>query len=95
VYFIDEWKADIACRVGHSEDGGGRLKWKRHTSCPTTIHGVLNRVGVRLLALTREFLLAIHTLSAGNLEGGNNTVAFLELGDRGAPFEDSAAELVT
>jgi len=33
-------------------------------------------------------------IPAGNLEGSDNTVAFLELGDFRAPFEDSATELV-
>ena len=77
-------------KEGHSEGGGGR----GHTGCSATIHGVFDSVSVCVLALTRQLLVAEIAVSAGDLEGSDNTVAFLELGDFGAPFEDSATELV-
>lgn len=67
---------------------------RRHTSCSATIHCVFDSISIRVLALTRQLLLAKMAIPAGNLEGSDNTVAFLELGDFRAPFEDSATELV-
>lgn len=72
------------------------MDWKgaTRTSCSATIHGVLGGVGVGPLAHTGQLLLAVHALPAGNLEGSDNALAFLEPGDFRAPFEDSATELV-
>ena len=64
------------------------------TGSPPAIHGILNRVGVRPLALAGQLLLTIHALPARDLEGRDHAVAFLELGDLITPFEDAATELV-
>lgn len=64
------------------------------TSCVPTVHQVLRLVRIRPLALRREFLLAVHAFSAGDLEGGNNTVANVQTSHSRAHRFDLAAEFV-
>jgi hypothetical protein len=45
-----------------------------HACCPAAVHGVLESVGVGLLALRRQLLLAVIAVSAGNLERSYDTL---------------------
>lgn len=70
------------------------MRVAEHASRSAAVHGVLDSVGVRALALRRLLFLAVVALAAGDLEGGDNAVTGLPFGDGGADGVDFAAELV-
>ncbi len=70
------------------------MRVPKHPSRAATVHGILNRIAVRPLALRGEFLLAVHALPAGDLERGDDALADLEALDLGAHTVDPAAEFV-
>lgn len=65
------------------------MRVSKHTRRASTIHGLLKRVGVCLLALRRELLFAEEAISTGNLERSD-----VSLADFDAPGGSVSADLV-
>lgn len=65
-----------------------------HASSAAAVHGVLDRVRVRALALRRLLLVAVVAVSAGDLETGNDSVALLQVLHAGPHLVDNAAEFM-
>jgi hypothetical protein len=61
----------------------------------STQQGVLQPAALRAFAGGRRALLAEAAFPAGNLEGGDNTVFFLQISHNGSHFVDNTAELVS
>lgn len=72
----------------------GEVGIAKHAGRAPPVHGLGRRVGVGLLALRRQLLLAKEAVAAGNLERGDVAAAGLDTAHTGPDAVDNAAELV-
>lgn len=72
----------------------GEVRVAKDTGAGTAVHGLRGSVGVGLLALRRQLLLAEEAVSAADLEGGDIALALLDLLDAGTCLDGHTAELV-